>query len=517
MFCIPREFGVKYFDSEQNRWSYPPLEYYLEIAYYLIKRHSTAPTFDYLVSILTYLSKMVFELSECERYNEPVSYTRKAKNCALCEYLESNIGDNIVIGVQAGEKTLIHRKVEQVSNNGLVKIATLRQIARSLKNFSDHTLLLSGFLLPNQFQILFKPWKEIRFFVYKGKDHRWVKKQIKLIDQIDIEKEEQTFRYLAEIYTDILGVPESQIPQISLFKNFIDKKRKYLKAEGGQEEISKTNDTSLSILDTQVSISSVTYIVRQIMKSNKVFSEIISAEKVKSVVKRYYQKSYENQKLTEDSESFKCVAKLENEISGEIQTIRLDVKKKYLYFNNTETVKIESHFPHSLREGQYIILFGKRKESISDFVKDAFGLEEDIDHDLITEWQGRLAEYYLTNFNKYKKFHAEFIENTPSTISSVQFNNWIKGNTNYTLEPLNFYYLGEFMRETFFTNNYKLICEEGKKIQKFNQKLSKKLKKLVVKVLNNTISRGECSPDELLLLDNIENCIFKIVNIQINK
>lgn len=517
MFCIPREFGVKYYNSELG-WRYPPLEYYLETAYDLFKRYSNAPTFDYLVSIHMYLSKMVFELSECKRYAEPKSYTRKAKNCALCEYLENNSNGSIIIGVQSGEKRFVYEKVEQIANNGHVQVATLRQIARSVKDFSDYTLLLAGFLLPNQFQILFKPWKEIRFFVYKGKDYRWVKKQIKLIDRIDIEKEEQTFKFLAEIYRDMLEVPETTISKIGLFKNFVEKKKRFLKAQEVQEDSSEPKDLSLTILDTEVSLSSVTDIVRQIMKSDKILKDIITAEKTKSVVKRYHKK--DDQKLLETTESFKCIAGLKNEITGETQTVRLDVKKKYLYFNNPKNIKIESHFPHSLREGQYIILFGERKESISDFVKNAFGLEEDIDHDLIEEWQGRLAEYYIKNrdrYTSYKKFHTQFVETTPSEISSVQFNNWVKGNTNYTLDPLNFYYLGEFMQDEFFIDNYKIICEEGKKIQRFNQKLSRTLKKLVVKVLNNTISRGECSPDELLLLENIENCIFKIVNIQINK
>lgn len=516
MFCIPSEFGVKYYDKELE-WRSFQIEYYLKIAYELFEKHSVAPTQDLLFTILMYLSKMVLELSECKRYDETISYSRKGKNYALCEFLAENLDKQIVIGVQSGEKGLIYEKIENFANDGRIIVATLRQIARSVKDFSDYTLILAGFLLPNHFQIYFKTWKEIRFFVYKGKNYRWVKKQIKLIDHIDIKKEEQSFKYLAEIYRNVLGVKDIPIEEIPLFKHFIEKKKRYLSTSINQEKDSnKVSQTNFLDKEVTVSSSSITEICRQIMKSNSAYKDIINAEKAKSIVKRYYKKS--NQKYLENIERFDCVVKLENEISGSFQTVNLDVRKKYLYFTDTENVKIESCFPHFLKEDHYLILFGEREKlSISDFIKDAFELEEDIDYKLIDEWHGRLSSYYLANFSKYKSFYKRFKENTPSTISSVQFNNWVKGKTNYTLKPMNFYYLGELMRDDFFTDNFKLICEEGKKIQKFNQKLSRKIKKLVVRVLDHSVSRAECSPDELLLLENIENSIFKILNITIKK
>ena len=52
-------------------------------------------------------------------------------------------------------------------------------------------------------------------------------------------------------------------------------------------------------------------------------------------------------------------------------------------------------------------------------------------------------------------------------------------------------------------------------IQAFNINLSRKMKKLIVQVLGGSISWNECSQEEQLLIEKIENCIYKGQNINI--
>jgi len=521
MFCIPREFRVKFYDDELG-WRHYYLEDYLKLAYRLIKKHCKMPTSEILYSIITFVSKMASELSECSRFLELNSYSRKGKYYALCEYLNSNQEQKLIIGVQTGEKQLIYNIVDNYLANGRIRVATFRQLAKSIKDFTDYTLILAGNLLPSHFQILFKNWNKIRFFVYKGKNLRWVKNQIKLINQIDVSKEELSFKYLAEIYRKVIGVTNYTIQKDPLFKNFLEKKQRILSSQDQDKDSrieknpSAKSEEDIFEKDVKFSTSSIMDICRNIMKSNPLYKDQLNEERTKLIVKRYNREN--NQKYLENIEHFDCVTILRNESSGKILSLNLDVRKNYLYFKKRDNIKIESGFPHSLRKDFYLILFGEEEKlSISDFVKDAFELEEDIDYDLIDEWKGRLSTFYLKNFNNYREFHKIFVESTPSTITKPQFSNWVKGNTSYTKDPMNLYYLGEIMDDDFFKDNFKLIHTEGIKIQTFHQKLSKRIKKLVIQVLDGKISRMDCSPDELLLLENIENCIFKINEIHIKK
>ena len=268
-----------------------------------------------------------------------------------------------------------------------------------------------------------------------------------------------------------------------------------------------------------ITTASLTDLCKQIMKGDIKYKELIDEEKSYSIVKRYKNKYKEIYKSK--IKEFDCRVVLKNEITGNILITEFDVHKKYMYFSSKDNIKIEMGFPHSLKKDLYVVLFGEEeKHSITDFIKESFEFEEDFDNEIITKWQKRLADYYLKNFSSYKsynKFHRKFIEETKSTISSVQFSNWVKGRTTYTKDALNLYYLGEFMKDSFFMENYKTIQEEGLKRQTFNIKLSRKLKKLITQILDGNIIRKECSPYELLLLEKMENCIFKINEISIKK
>ncbi|MEJ2251892.1 MAG: hypothetical protein P8Y97_19815 [Candidatus Lokiarchaeota archaeon] len=168
-------------------------------------------------------------------------------------------------------------------------------------------------------------------------------------------------------------------------------------------------------------------------------------------------------------------------------------------------------------KGHYLILFGEeKKSSISDFLREAFEFEENIDYDLIEEWQSRLASFYLKNYCSYRDFHRDFEKNYPNCISYNEFREWIKGKVNYTQNPEHLKFIGQLMNDSFFMENFRLINLEGRKIHIFNIRLGKKIKKLVRNVLEREFSWNDYSEEERLLIEKIDKCIFKILNISKN-
>ena len=218
----------------------------------------------------------------------------------------------------------------------------------------------------------------------------------------------------------------------------------------------------------------------------------------------------------ESEEGYDCACKVTNEINGNKLTVNLDIKKRYMYFNNKNDIKLEYGFPYSLQNDSFLILFGEfDKLSATDFVKDVFGLEDDIDHDMVYRWQGNLSNFYYNNYKKYSQFYKDFKSSCRSIISYGEFKKWVKGEVNAPLDPENLKYLGQIMNDSFILENFEFICQEGRKIQKSQIRIGKLLKKLIVQILTGNVEKKNCSIEELGLLEEIENCIFKINEISI--
>ena len=413
----------------------------------------------------------------------------------------------------------LSRLLQNIHSKTEYKIVSLHRLSRSIADFSDYVLILAGNLLDSNIQILFKTWKRIIFLLYKGNNHKWVKEQIKLIYRIDISKEELTLKYLAEIIRELIQGESYDLEQDPLFSNFLKKKERLILAEQTEiegDEIIVENINSIFNKEIKITSTTIREIYQNLMKSDPRFKHIIAEEKIKSLVKKDNLKKY--QKLVESEEGYDCACKVTNEINGNRLIVNLDIKKTYMYFNNKDNIKIEYGFPYSLQKDSFLILFGEfDKLSATDFIKDAFGLEDDIDHDMVYKWKGALSKFYFGNYKTYSKFYKDFKASCKSTISYGEFMKWVKGEVNAPLDPENLNYLGQIMNNPYILENFELICQEGRKIQKFHIRIGKLLKKLIIQILKGKIDRNECSIEELGLLEEIENCIFKINEISIKK
>jgi len=511
---IPSDFQVRYLDNEIG-WRFYHIDRYLRNVLRTIKSSCISPNLEILTDIVLFLSKMVNELTECKRYGEDLSYSRIGKYYSLFDLLKHLNGEKIVIGVQTGEKSNTIDKLKRHDFNGDIRVYTFKHLARMVSDFSSYILLLPGPLLPSHFQILFKNWKKVQFIVYNGNNAKWVKDQIELIEKVDITKEEQSILYLAEVYKNLEGIRNYSVENDEMFKNFIKKKRILLDSELAQDQPeTTTNITQILAYETKFKSVSITDLCRKFMKEDDKFREILIEEKTKSIVNKK-QEEYA-QRFYEETKGIDCSAQLENLNSGEKLIIPLDYHKKYMFFKNKDQIKVENGFPHAIPKNSFLILFGRdEKLSMSEFLKQAFEFEYDIDYDLIDEWQERLQSFYLNNYTTYMEFFKDFDRNFPKSISYNEFKNWVKGYVNYTKDPKHLFKLGELMNDPFFMDNYHLINQEGRKVQIFNMKLSRKLKKLIIQILGGNISWNTCSEEERLLLEKIENCIFKVENINI--
>jgi len=514
-FCIPKELTVRFYD-ENYGFKYYHLQRFFYISNKLIEIYSSSPSREILKNILMYLVNFVNELSECKRYGEPKSYTRIGKNYTLCDFLDKYTGkEPVIIGVQRGEKKALVSLLDHIDSKARYSVKTVRQLSRSINDHSGDILILSGNLLPSNIQILFKNWKKIIYLVYEGNNQKWVKRDIKLISKIDISKEELTLKYLSEIIKELIAGPSYDIQKDPLFSNFLKKKKKIIALEANQEDSNSQGKDNDSVFDKEVSLSTTTImeLCRDIMKSDPRFKQVFEEEKAKRIVKKRNKKNLE--KFHSDEESLGCTCDAENEINGNEVRLNLDIKKRYMYFTNRNNIKIEYGFPYTLKINNYIVLFGKiDRLSVTDFIKDAFEFEDVIDYNLIKQWQGNLAMFYYKNYKNYSKLYKDFILSSSSTISYQEFIKWVKGEVNAPQDPNNLYHLGALMNDSSIIENYASICEEGKRIQRFNQKITNLLKKLVVQVLDGKVNRQECTFEELGLLEKIEHCIFKIKDLK---
>ncbi|MBN1213838.1 MAG: hypothetical protein JXA99_00195 [Candidatus Lokiarchaeota archaeon] len=516
LFTIPSDFQVKYLDNEIG-WRYYHIDRYLVRVLRIINASCLSPNLEILTDIVIYLKKMIDELSECKRYSEKLSYSRIGKYYSLFDFLNKHQDEKCVIGVQTGEKSLTSEKLSYHKFGENIRVHTFKQLAHMIYDFSEYTLILPGTLLPNHIQILFKNWKKVLYFVYKGNNKKWVKDQIELINKIDLSKEELTIISLVEVYKKIEGIGDYSIERDEMFKNFLKKKRILLESNQSNTQKKEAKDIDqILTAETKLKSVSIADLCRNLMKSDPKFREALIEEKTKNFVGTQQKK--EVKKFLETSENIDCNVILRNEINGEQISFQLDYRKKYMFFKKKEDIKVEISFPHAIPKQSYLILFGKDERlSMTEFLKQAFEFEDNIDYDLIEKWHGRLSSFYNKNYNNYKKFYNDFIHNYPDSISYNEFKEWIKGNVNYTNDPINLYNLGVLMDDAFFMDDYYSIHEEGKKIQKFNIRLSKKMKKLIIQVLSQNITWSSCSQEERLLIEKIENCIFKVENISIKK
>ncbi len=514
--CIPREFTIKYYD-DQYGIKYYNLNRFFSLASKIIDVHSSSKTKDILKNILTYIVNMVNELSECKRFGEEESYSRIGKNYILCDYLhKSSENENFLIGVQHGEQKALQRLLDEVESKAKFRLKSLNQLARGIGDYSEYTLILSGRLLPSNIQILFKNWKNIIFLVYKGNNHRWVKQQIKMIFSIDISKEELTLKYLSQIIKELIAGPNYDIRKDSLFSNFLKKKERLISLEMEDYGLIESNEEISSIFDKDVKLTTTTIkeLCGHIMKSDPRYKDFIAEVMAKKSVKE--DNLEKRKKLEKSVELFDCICNVKNEISGIEQVINLDTKKRYMYFRDKNKIKIEYGFPHSLSNKHYLVLFGTiDRLSATEFIKNAFVFEDDIEYDKVSKWQANLSDFYNSNYIVYKKFYDDYVGSCTSTISYQEFIKWVKGEVNAPLDPENLRYIGNIMNDSFIIQNFELICKEARKIQKFHLRISKLLKKLIAQVLVGDVLRKDCSIEELGLLDEIENCIFKIKDIQI--
>ncbi|MBD3215248.1 MAG: hypothetical protein GF311_21755 [Candidatus Lokiarchaeota archaeon] len=525
-FCLPYEFNVRYFDDELG-FRYFNLEYFFKIAKNEIENKSKELQKESLKNILLYLYKMMIELSQCKRFGEQKSYSRISKYYALLDFIANNSKEKIVIAVQQGEKSIISEKLSLLDVNGNVKVLTMNKLSRIMGKFSEYFLLLPGTLLPSQINILFKDWKNILYFAYEGKNQKWIEEQIQLIEKIDISKEEVSLKYLSEVYKEVFSDSNYKLEEDPIFKNFLEKKQKIRDAE--QNRISENESFKVSDLkkksnmfEEEVIASSGTIedMCKKIMlKDIDKYKDTIEEEKIDSFIKNHEREREE--KINEEKEHFECVINLKNITTEEKTQKNLDVDRTYMYFKDISEININYGFPYSLKKGDYLVLFGDNvKTSINDFIQETFGLEDEfdiIDYELIDEWHKRLANYFLNNYSYYKDFHRDFIKNTDSQISYNEFRHWIKGEVNYTKDPIDLYNLGKLMNDPFFIDNYIQINREGTKIQIYHQKITRRIKKIIKNILDRNISREDISFEERLLLEKIERCIYEILDLNIQR
>ncbi len=505
LFINPDKFKARY--CIENEWTTREIDVFLKDFHVIVKSMGDSKIKEILSTILREFYCMYVELKDCKRFWEPHSYTRISKNYCLLDFLSKIENNDCIIVANQLEKRSLEVELKKIIENICVK--TLGQIQSSWDTSSKVTsrsiLILPGPILPKYMSIFFKPWKEILFFAYEGKNESQIEDQINLVKKLSIKDEGNTISYLEEIRNYL------NLPKDIIFEDF-ERRKALLPAISIQnQEVRVENIESADQL-------TIVNIINELIKKDEKFKELKEQESTEDHLRREKEKIdnkiYEREFIEKDH----YVVTLKNEKTGEIGKRRLHIDKTYMYMEKGEE-KINIGFPRVFEEGYFLILIDQdERKSIIDMVLEISGIEDEIDNELIETWSRKLAQYFEHNFATYKDFYKiykRFLEKLGKSPRSYDaFKSWVQGNRTYTRDPKDLYHLGQIMNEPFLLNYFTLIHEEGKKIQQYHIAISKKLSKLVNQILEKNIKLSDLSLEEFELYKKIENSIYIIQDIK---
>ncbi|MHA1820711.1 MAG: DISARM anti-phage system protein DrmE domain-containing protein [Promethearchaeota archaeon] len=498
-FIIPRSLKIRFFI--EDNWKMISLLELLELIYKLSENSEYA---NEIINLIKYFNSIYLELSECKRFNEQKSYTRITKNYALLNYISNKKHIKKLIIVDPIEKNILINQIELVNRReniiylDNIKFLTSKKIYKIPKDeLKNYELIFSGDISSSDLLYLYRPWKKIIFFVYKGFNEKVLKYKLNLLNKANIKDQEVSIRELEKI-SKYFGYSKDTI-----IESFYRKKSQ-VKVETSSKKSNKTKE------DTEIDISQIIY---QEFKKDPEIDDIEETKKSCNTLIKHYEQS-----LINNNEA-NYELKLKEINTDKVGYKYLPATTSYLCFEDINKIKIESLFPYAMKRGNFIIIISPedRKLLIED-VSIISKLNEKINFDIIKKWQNIISSYFIDNYKKnslrIKDFYNDYCKICETPVTIVTFRNWINGKVSYTRDPKNLYYLGELMKENFLIDEYQEIFNEGKKLQKIHKIISEKLKKIIQKILQGSLKLENMSMYEYEIYKAIENNIYEIISIR---
>ena len=450
----------------------------------------------FIHSFLDSLSNMYYELANCKRVNEELSYSRKTKDYILFELLQklSKTGKKIFIGTYVNTEPnilneILKKGIESTDNLFPMTMEMLTQKPDSDKEGS--VLVLPG-VLPEVFTSeLFKPYNKIIILSYEGNNYKFLQEQLDSLFG-NLLEEKQYMDYLKEILNEF-GESENN----EMLKDF-NKRFKLIKFEEEKLDENKVENIEQNTDEHEENIFSIDLHLNEYMKEwGKSKSNL--NDDLSNVIN---QKNY-------DTISFKLMNIQDNKFVEK----KLLINKSYLTFSNIHNIDDAKELkPSELKSGDYIIIIDNdEKKSLLNLVIELSNSNYIINMDLIEYWKLEFLNYVESNKLKYSEVYNIYLNNGgDKTYQTVM--QWCKGEILGPQSANDLYIIGKIINNDFIMDNYLSMFQQMVLMRTSHRLIGRKLKKMIKTILTDEyLDVSSLNENEYLIYKNIQNGIYKII------
>ena len=451
-----------------------------------------------IYSFLDSLSNFYYELSNCKRVKEDLSYSREAKDYILFELLIDLIEkeEEVFVGTYLDTEPNILKDVlkkgDIINNNSVVPIS-MKMLTQKPDSEKEGKILVLPGVIPEVFTSeLFKPYKEIIILSYEGNNHKFLKEQLdKIFGNIIEEKEYMDY------FKDVLGLFDAaeDNPILNDFNkrfDLVEFKEEPVKediADSGIDEIVEESGSDSFHIDLNL---------KDYMKEWSSSKSNLNIDLSNEINQRNY-----------DTISFK----LQNIQTKEFVEKKLQVNKSYLTFDNIYHIDEAKELkPSELSSGDYLIIIDNdEKKSLLNLVIDSSDLKSQINMSLVEYWKLEFLNYVESNNLKYTEIYDIYCNlGGDKTYQAVM--QWCKGETIGPQSPDDLLIIGNILDNYFIMDHYQSIFQQISLVRTSHRLVGRKLKKMIKSILTDEyLDVSSLNDREYLIYENIQNGIYKIV------
>lgn len=450
----------------------------------------------FIHSFLDSLSNMYYELANCKRVNEELSYSRKAKDYILFELLQelSKKGKKIFIGTYMDTEPAILNEVLKKgmgSTDNLFPI-NMEMLIQKPDSDKDGSILVLPGVLPEVFTSeLFKPYEKIIILSYEGNNRRFLQEQLDSLFG-NILEEKQYMDYLKDILDEF---DESE--NNAILNDF------NLRFEQIEFEEETPDEDTHEIIESEpeeseANVFSVDIHLNEYMGEWEKSKSNLNVDLSNIIGQKNY-----------DTISFKLMNIEDNRFVEK----KLPINKSYLAFDNIHNIDEAKELkPSELKSGDYIIIIDNdEKKSLLNLVIDLSNFNYIINMDLVEYWKLEFLNYVESNNLKYREVYDMYCSaGGDKTYQTVM--QWCKGEILGPQSANDLYIIGKIMGDGFIMENYLSMFQQIVLMRTSHRLIGRKLKKMIKSILTDEfLDVSSLNENEKLIYENIQNGIYKIV------
>lgn len=456
----------------------------------------------FIYNFLDSLTNMYYELANCKRVNEDLSYSRECKDYVLYDLLGDFYLKNqeVFIGTYLDSEPNILKEVLEkgyyIKKDLFVPI-NMKMLTQKPDSEKENKILILPGVIPEVFTSeLFKPYKEIIILSYEGNNHRFLKEQLDKVIYGNILEEKEYMDILKETLELFDAAEDNEI---------LDDFNKRFELIEFEEEEEKPEEESGDDLGDMEDIETSEYDPFHIDLNLKDYMSEWSRSKSNlniDLSKEINQRNY-------DTIPFR----LQNIQTNEFVEKKLPVNKSYLTFDNIYHIDDAKELkPSELKNGDYIIIIDNdEKKSLLNLVIDSSELKSQINMSLVEYWKLEFLNYVESNNLKYSEVYNIYCNRGgDKTYQTVM--QWCKGEAIGPQSAYDLYIIGDILDNIFIMDNYQSIFQQISLVRTSHRLIGRKLKKMIKSILTDEyLDVSSLNDREYLIYENIQNGIYKIV------